>query len=272
MPMPTDRKIGVILLSLGAVATALSIFYELTVLAFTGLTLAFWGCLFLLVLTGRYIKVEVMDQLVISSLTDIDQMIAESGVQGTPMYIPVPKEMYLPYSIGIKNEFVYIPRRKAKVETVLEQSLMRKPDGIRLSPPGLGLANFIEKKAGVSFHNLSLDSAFEVFPSTMTSDFELAHDFKISLEGNRVRTEVKGSSWDGLCKEARGLEHLCLHVGCPFCSSVACVLTRVTNRPVIMESCVQRGGNIETSFLIVKEESIEEPTQATTEANVQVPE
>jgi len=69
--------VGLIVLALGGLGTVSSILYQSTVLAFVGLTLILWGCLFTLVLPSRYVKSEIMDHMSSSSLSAIDQIIKD---------------------------------------------------------------------------------------------------------------------------------------------------------------------------------------------------
>lgn len=246
-----DNKIGLLLLSLGIPGMLFSVFYESTVLAFIGLTLAFWGCLFLLVLHGKYVKTEVMDYMSSSSLTAVDQIIANLNLKGKPVYIPVPREVYLPYQVGAKNEFVYIPKRDIKNETAIRRALMKNPKGLRLTPPGLALVNVMEKKSRQNFHNLDLNSLTEVLSPLITQELGIAEKLEISLKESLVHTEIRKPLCEHLCKEVSKMQYLCPYIGCPVSSSIACILTRVTNKPVIIERCSIKNNNIETWYRIL---------------------
>jgi len=251
LPIPFYQKIAYSLLSLGVLGLLLSIIYGSTVLTFIGLTLAFWGCLFVFVLPGGYVKSEIMDHLSSSSLLAINQIIADSNVQGKAIYIPVPKEMYLPYLPEIKNEFVYIPKSNLSTEKTMEQAYVKSPGGLRLSPPGLRLANLMEKKSGLNFHDLSINSIGEALPSIITSELEIAREFSIRLEENKILAKIRKPVCEGLCKEVSRMRQICPHVGCPLSSSIACILTRVTNKPIMIERCSMTNGSIEMVYNIL---------------------
>lgn len=248
--MSIDKRIGFVLLSFGIAGILLSVFYESTVLAFIGLTLIFWGCLFVLVLPAKYIKNEIMDYLSVSSMYAIDQIIRDSDFRGKAIYIPVLRGSYLPHFIGLENEFVYIPRRNVKIEKAIEGAFIKRTKELRLIPPGLGLADLAEKKLGLNFSNLNLDSLIEILPTVMTHDLEMAEDVEISLEGSEVRTKIRKPVCENLCRELSKAQYLCPHVGCPLCSAIACILTRVTNKPVMIEGCSMKD-NMETLYRIL---------------------
>jgi hypothetical protein len=249
--MSSDKKIGIILLFFGALGIAASIIYEAMILVFIGLTLSFWGCLFLLILPDRHVKIEILDKMCYPTLSALNDIIAVSDLLGKPIYMPVPRELFLPYDIGFKNEFVYLPKENIEAETAIEQAYMHRTEGLRLIPPGLGLTDLMEKKSNMSFHKLDLYYLTEVLPSIITEDLELADNFKISLEGNKVYAEINNPVCKDLCMETDKLPYICPHIGCPLCSSIACILTRVTNRPVIIVECSLRN-NIEAIFQILK--------------------
>jgi hypothetical protein len=251
LSISTNKWIGVIFISSGIVGILLSDFFESTTLAFIGLSLTFWGCLFLLVQSERYVKSEVMDHMSSSSLLAIDQMITDSNAQGKPIYIPVMKESYLPIHIGTKDEFVYIPKRDEKDETTIEQAFIRNQQGLRLVPPGLSLVNLIEQKTKLSFHNIDFNSLTETLPPVITQELEIAHEFKISLEENNVRVQIVKPVCEDLCREVYKMQKICPHVGCPLCSSIACILTRVTNKPITIEKCSIKKNIIETWYHII---------------------
>jgi hypothetical protein len=250
LPVSTEKWIGVIFLSFGVMGILLSNYYESIILAFISLTLTFWGCLFLLVLSERYVKTKVMDYMNGSSLYAIDQIIVDSNVQGKAIYIPVMKESYLPIHIGAKNEFVYIPNRDIEKGDAIEQAFIRNPQGLRLTPPGLGLMNLFEKKFGQSFYNLNIGSLAETLQQIITQELEIASEFKMSLEGNVVHIKIVKPVCKDLCKDVNKMQKICPYIGCPLCSSIACILTRVSKRPIIIERCSIRNNNIETLYSI----------------------
>ena len=248
--MSTDKKIGFVLLLVGTLAIAFSIIYESTVLAFIGLTSAFWGCLFLLILHGKYVESEVMDHISSSSLSAINQMLSDLNLKGRPVYVPVPRGLYLPYARGMKNEFVYIPEENIAIEAALEQAFTRSPKGLRLTPPGLALADLLERKSRLKFHDLEMHSLIELLPTLIDRELVLAESFEITLKEGGAHTMMKNAACQDLCELASRMQSICPYIGCPITSSIACILTRVTNRPIILESCYLRNNIIEADYQI----------------------
>jgi len=246
----TDRKVSLVLLLFGALGTLASLFYRSTILAFIGLTLVFWGALFLFVLPDKYVRNEVMDNISISSLSAIDRIIADANLLGRATYIPVPRELYLPYDIGFKSEFIYIPRESLELDRILEQAFMRKPDGLRLVPPGLALADLMEKISKQNFHRMNQDSLAEILPPLISHDLEIGREFEINIAGGEVTIKVVEPICINLCRETYKLKHVCPQIGCPLCSSIACILTRITKKPIMIYDCSSSDNVIEARFRI----------------------
>lgn len=192
-----------------------------------------------------------MDQMSISSLSAIDQMIEGQNLEGRPIYIPVPKGAYLPYDIGFKNDFVYIPRRNVEADEAVEQAFRRTPEGLRITPPGFALANLMEKNGKVRFHELTMASLVEALPQVVTHEVEIADSFKIDRKDGTVNIEIGKAACRDLCEEASKLRNICPYIGCPLSSAIACILARVTNRPILIQRCTVTKSKISNSFSIL---------------------
>jgi len=245
-----EKKIGIILSFFGAIVVSLSIIFQTSIFAFIGLTFLLWGLIFLLVIPVKYIKSDVIDGIVETNRLSLEKIISQSNVEGTPIYMPSPKEPFVASNIGINTEFVYIPDRNDSLEALTEQALMRRPKGIRIIPPGLGLANLIEKKSKLDFNNSSISSVMDVLPAIITNDLEIANNLKVNLESNRIKFEIERPVFEEVCKQVQQLENISQNIGCPICSSLACIVARVTKTPVIIESCQSTNSGNEATFII----------------------
>jgi len=247
-------KSGFIFLFYGIVSITFSLIFNSTLLVFLGLTLTFWGFLFLFVLPSKYVKSEVLDSMALSSLSALNKVIADSNCRGKAVYVPpYPKNVYAPQHLReLKDGLVFFSAKNDEVESVIEQAFMKNPEGLRLVPPGLSLAKLIEKELGLDLSNTNLDFLMDTLPNVLVDDLELAKDFKINSDKDLVHMEVSELACEGLCKEVSKLTNICHNLGCPLCSSIACVLTKVTNKPVVIERCRLRNNVIDTWYHILK--------------------
>lgn len=248
-PQLTNNIISSILLSIGFIAVAYSIYQQIMAIAFIGLTLSLWGILFLLVLPESYVKKEVMDSISSSSLQAIDQIISELNLEGKTMYMPFQKELYLKYDLEFQNEFVYVSKKNAPIRDTVMQAFMKNGEGLRLNPTGLGLANIIQEKSRQQFQNLDLHSLPDILPPIITRELGIADKFEMEIKENEVYIKITKPITKKLCE---GIKHLSPNVGCPICSSIACILTRATRKPLTIEKCVLKNNVIEAQFFIAR--------------------
>ena len=229
------EKAAYTLLLSGTLALAVSIFYSSSTLAFIGLGLTFWGALLLFIKPTKYVKTSLLDSTAVSSLTSIDQIITELNFKGKAIYLP-PKNLK-----ETKGGKLFIPSKKELIippaeEATEEKVFLRNPKGIRLTPPGLGLANLYEKELRKNFAKVNLQYLQNNLPKLFIENLEIAEDFEMNIEDNKIQVKIVGSVYNDLCNEARKLSNICSSFGCPLCSSIAVALTRATGKPVLVEN------------------------------------
>jgi hypothetical protein len=229
------ENVAYILLLMGTLALVTSILYSSSILAFIGLGLTFWGALLLFIRPTKYVKASLVDSTAVSSLTSLDQIITELNFKGKAVYLP-PK--HLKETRGGK---LFIPSKKELIiptteEAAEEKVFLRNPKGIRLTPPGLGLANLYEKELRKNFTKVNLNYLQNNLPKLFIEDLEIAEDFEMNIEDNKIQVKITGSIYNDLCNEVRKLSNTCSSFGCPLCSSIAVALTRATGKPVLVEN------------------------------------
>lgn len=230
------EMIAYMFLVLGATALISSIFFNLSILAFIGLGLSFWGALFLFLRPVRYVKSNLLYSTAISSLEAIDRVIVDLNYEGKAIYLP-PSPYFLK---GYKSGKVYISSNKNTIlppseELASEKVFLKNPQGICLIPPGLGLANLYEKELGTEFLKVDLEYLESKLPSLFTDDLEIASNFEMNIQNDTVHIKITGSVFNELCKEVRNLLSFCNSLGCPLCGSIACALSRAIGKPIVIE-------------------------------------
>jgi len=227
---------GSVLLLLGIIALTSSVIYASSILAFIGLGLAFWGALLRFARPVRYVKSSLLDSTAVSALTTIDRVIADLNYKGNGIYLP-PR-----YLKDLKEGTVFIPYEKEIItptmeEVAQEKVFLKNPNGICLTPPGLGLANLFESELGTSFSKVDLDYLQDKLPKLFIEGLEIAEDFEMNTHGDTIHVRITESIYKDLCNEVRKLSsNVCSSLGCALCSSIACALTRATGKPVIIEN------------------------------------
>jgi len=249
-----SRVVGYMLLLLGALSLILSTSFSSLTFAFIGLGLTFWGALLLYIRPVRYVKQILLDSTVISTLTAIDRVLTELKYEGKAVYLP-PR-----YLREVRGGTVFIPFEGANVvppveEVSEERVFLRNPNGICLTPPGLGLVNMYEEELGVVFARVDLNYLVNNLPRLFVEGLEAAENLEFDVENGVVRVKLAGSVYVSLCREAVNLSKVCRSIGCPLCSSIACALARASGKPVVIEKCVfsEDGRTIEACYRILKE-------------------
>jgi hypothetical protein len=227
-----SRMTSYILLLLGALVFMGSIFLNVNSLAFIGLGLTFWGAILLYVTPSKFVKSEILDSLTRPLLQNMDHLLKLLDVQSTGIYFSTAGNSF-------SDTKLIIPSKTSQ-----DNALM-------LIPPGLELAMLIEKELEIDFTTVDLNYLRDNLPQAYCEALELLNDLDIAFdEGVRVtmRQPVNGS----VCFEVRKL-NLCPTIGCSLCSSIACILTRITSKPVLIEKVlVSPDDSIESYYRIVE--------------------
>jgi hypothetical protein len=234
-------RIVVIFLVSGISLLFLSIFYESQILAFIGLSLTFWGVLFLLLTPARYVEGSLLNSTIVASYSTIDRITKDLKYTGKGYYIPpYPKDVYLPEHLkGLKDAVVFIPAESDFAMPAIEQMaqgrfLVEKPKGMLVAPPGLGLLTQIEKETNVDFIKIGLSELCEVLPRAILQNFGLAKDIAVTLEKNQVNLRILDSIYKNLYSSENNLKSVSL-LGCPIVSAVACILAKVSGKAITIQ-------------------------------------
>jgi len=233
-----SSKIGFTLLIIGVPVLVASIAATSTILAFIGLSLTFWGVLFLFAKPTKFVRSTLLDSTALSSYTTIDRIVDDLNYKGKPTYIPpYPKEAYLPeYLKGLKEMIVFISAEDIATTPTIEemakkQFLVKNPEGICVAPPGSGLASLFEKESRVDFTKIDLDGLYNSLPTVIMNNLELASNFEIDAENELIHVKIHDSVYRDLYFIEPKLKSL-HSVGCPLTSAVACALAKTTGKLV----------------------------------------
>jgi hypothetical protein len=226
---------SVTMLVLGAAALALSILYAYSLLAFIGLGLTFWGAIILYIRPEDYTKKAVLDASILPSLTTLEQIVRELGFKGDVTYLP-PKYFEDPDTTRIyvaKREGSNLPAPE-QIETHENQLIVKNPQGMLLTPPGLELTRLLEKTTKTSFTKVDVKYLQENMPKLFVEDLEIAENLDIQIENDTVRVTITNSVFNEAPQNKSEL-HVIGKIGTPLCSAIACALTKASGRPVMIE-------------------------------------
>jgi hypothetical protein len=264
----------VTMLLLGAISLIAAISYDSLPLAFIGLGLAFWGAILLYIRPEEYTKKALLEAALSPSLITLNQMIQELGYKGDTTYLP-PKYFKNPettklYISKYKNGTLPTPEQTQLYE---DQHITRTTQGMLLTPPGIQLAELLEKSLGKSFTRTDLKNLQQNLPKLFMENLEIAENLELQAENDTtqnkedhqaspaqtknttIHAKITRPIYGTTLKEAEEPSQTAAPIGCPVCSAIAIAITKATGKPVrITETKSSEDINtVEASYEIIEE-------------------
>jgi hypothetical protein len=259
-PMASSRKrrsrllsalLSVAFLAMGFVSIYLSIEYSITLLAFVGLGLTFWGGLLLYIRGEKYVKQNVLDNTLGSPLVALDQMITELGLKGKGIYLP-PN-----YLKDFRSSRVYVPR-KSSMELPPPEDFLNEAKsffidaskGLLFEPPGAALTELFEQALKTSFVGQDFKYLQRQIPKVLIEELEVAQDAKIATKDYSCILTLENTVYSATCNKTSKLHNISGSIGCPICSAMACALAKTTGNPITIEreQVNEANNSIETEY------------------------
>jgi len=233
-------KIGFAFAVPGILALIAAVLNNSTILAFIGLGLTFWGALFFFVRPVRYVQSSLLDSTALPTYKTIDRIIADLRYKGRSHYIPpYPKEVYLPeYLKGLKDPVVFISADTGGMPSLEELAkskfLLANPNGICVTPPGLGILIQLEKELGKDASKLQLTELCETLPLVIVENLRLARELEVKVKENIVYLRMLDPIYKSLYAGEENLKSIHL-LGCPLASAIACALAKASGKIVTIQ-------------------------------------
>lgn len=235
--MPMTYKLGIGFLACGVLTIVLS--YSLTslILAFIGLSLSFWGALFLVITPTRYVEANLLAHNLSPLYYSTDRIIRNLDCNGKGVHVPsYPPDVYLPDHLrGLKETVVFIPKSEELVTTPSIDELAKgkfiveNPKGILLTPPGLNMLTRIEEKTKTDFTKTTLSDLCEILPKRILDNFGIGKEITLILKDDEVFLKVRDSIYKDLYEQEIKSINL---LGCPIVSAIACAIAKSSGKPV----------------------------------------
>lgn len=230
----TSKVASFLLIAAGTAALLNSIFYDMSILAFVGLGLLFWGMLFVYVHLEEYPKKTLIYAAVYPSTSTIDRLINEMEFKGTPVYLP-PK-----YFTNPETTKAYIPKQigtnipsPTMIQEQESQTITHDPEGLLIAPPGEGLAKLFEKTLNTNFIRVDIPYLQQILPKILVEDLEIVQNFEMSPEKDMVQVKIENIVPGRTALENIGGSQSKL--GSLLASAIACVLVKTTGDPISIE-------------------------------------
>ncbi len=229
------EKTGYALISSGAIALMASFFLSNSTLTLVGLGLTLWGALLLFIRTNKYVRRELLDSTVVSSLMIINKILTEmkytgKGIHLPPRYLKKPKELAV-FVPTMEDNFM------PDIKDIVPGKVFINPHGMCINPPGQGLLCLYEKEMGTDFSKTNLERLEDNLAKILIEDLEILENIELTVLDDNVHVKMTGLSIVDFCSQIRSTD-ICISTGCPFCSSIACALAKITDKAVVIERTV----------------------------------
>ena len=258
------RITGVVLLAIGAVITLVAYpSYNLSpianVLLMVGIGALFVGAVTMFLNTERFINQKVAEDLNLSSVIDVDDLLRDLRVKN--------RGVYLPSSMTGTNVKVFIPlRREYEVPSQVHLAEDRAflidlanpaQEGVLLKPLGYHLFKYTGEDLKVDWKDAltgteELQEAGEHGPTSsfaeklqdvLVKGLEIADKVTVSDSDGQLSVRLHNTAYIGACESLRDeAPQVCEQIGCPLCSLIACAYTEHADTATVIEEarCEER--------------------------------
>lgn len=241
-------RISAIFLAVGILLLVYSILFGMQVEAFIGLGLTFWGALFALARSGKYVESSLLDGTAKSAYSTIERMINDLKFNGQGYYLsPYPQDATLPeYLRNLKEPVVFISESfdgKPSVDELASgKFLSEKSRGVFIASPGSGIMMQMEKRLQLDFSKVEMTELIELLPKCLTEQFNLAKSANLAQSENGVNFKATGILYESLYRTPTPLKSVTM-LGCPVVSAVACALAKNSGKTVVIKEQVLTANN-----------------------------
>lgn len=241
-------RIAGVFLAVGVLLLVYAMLFDLQIAAFIGLGLTFWGAIFALTRTGKYVESSLLDGTAKSAYSTIDRMINDLKYSGQGYYIPAyPKDVFLPdYLKNLKEPVVFISEsfdgKPSVDELAAGKFLSAKTQGVFVTSPGSGIMAQIEKQLQMDLSKVNLQELSEFLPKCLTEIFNLAKTADMTLVPNGASFKASGILFESFYKSENKLKSVSM-LGCPVVSAVASALAKASGKTVVIKEQTLSPGN-----------------------------
>ncbi len=234
------RNTGYALIFFGALTLAISYYtYNNTrlasILLFAGLGTAYLGIISLFLSPERFVREELMEKSILSSIIVINNIIQELQIHSKGIYILADNEIRV--ILPLRSDYVLpeeIPKRTFHVGEPNSTALV-------LIPLGYSLMQMAEKK-GADWSDLT-----QALNDVLVEGLELAQSVEV-IQDRDITVKVNEPVYIDLCtKVSKEAPQIC-DIGCSFCSLIACIVTKSTGKNLVIEQVEHSKNSVVVRF------------------------
>ena len=255
------RITGAVLLVIGAVITlvaypAYNVSPIANVLLMVGIGALFVGAVTMFLNTERFINQKVAEDLNLSSVIVVDDLLRDLRLQN--------RGVYLPSSMTGTNVKVFIPLRReyevpSKVHLAEDRAFLidlanPAQEGVLLKPLGYHLFAHTSRDLKVDWRDARIETEglqgpeqdrerqeghtlADKLQDVLVKGLELADKVIISQSDGELSVRLQNTPYIGTCHSVEEeAPQVCEQIGCPLCSMIACIYTEYVDKEVVIET------------------------------------
>ncbi len=229
-------SVALALIVAGGASLGASYLLDSIIMTLAGLGLVFWGIIMLYISPQRFVPEKLIGSMGITMTKSIDKLLSGMNYGGKTIFL-YPKHLK-----GLSQGYVFIPYENRDQnplpsdEALAEEKLVYdNPRGIFMVAPSQGLVELVEKEIEINLTAADMEYVKEVLPKLYVNSLRLVDGMSIEDNHGFVRVRMEGETASKVCatisREATSGKHL----GCPLCSSIALIISKVSGKPVSIE-------------------------------------
>ncbi len=242
------KDTGYALIIFGSLTLGLSYFtYNNTTLAsillFAGIGTTYIGILSLFLTPEKFVRKDILEQSNLSSIAVINNIIQELQIYSKGIYVLAKGQIRV--ILPLKPDFELskdIPQRTFHIDEPGKAALV-------LVPLGYSLMRMVEDR-GADWSDLS-----GALNEIMVEGLEIARSVDVINEdiinGNTITVTVNEPVYMKMCSTASTETPRICDIGCPFCSLIACIITKSTGNNIVIEEAGHGKNNITAKFKLL---------------------
>ena len=254
------RITGAVLLVIGVIITLVAYpSYNLSpianVLMMVGIGALFVGAVTMFLNTERFINQKVAEDLNLSSVTVVDDLLRDLRVKNKGVYIPSSRTgTTVKVFIPLRQEFdVPAQARLAEDRAFLIDLAEPAQEGILLKPLGYHLFRHTSEDLKADWKAPPMGAEGDEGPTeareqgdnasfaeslqdVLVKGLELADKVTVSENDGRLSVRLHNTSYARMCESLReDAPQVCEQIGCPLCSLIACAYTEHADVATVIE-------------------------------------
>ena len=220
-------------------------------MAILGIAMIFWGAILLYISPVKHVPIILLNAAVRSSANNIERILNEFRLTEKGIYLP-PKNLE-----NFESSVIFIPKSPdvslpSMVHEDKQNLFPENKEGVFLTPPGYALSMFLEKEFGSAFIKTGVQDLPIILPKLLVEKLELAQNLEVLVQENLVTVKITDNIFSDVCKETDSNPKSHQQIGCLLSSALACVLAKVTGKPILIqnETTNQEDKTMSIDFLV----------------------